>query len=595
MPDLIAQGADPRHRWRRTLIAHLPIVLGRAGGGSWDVPWDTQISRRHALLVWNNEFLQVTRLETARNPVFFRGRQQQAFPVHTGEHFVIGGTTFSISDERVAVSADSPPAASEQAFSSAFLQSVAYRNADQRIEVLSRLPEVISGATNDQELFVRLIGLLLTGIARATAAAIVAVRGGEPGESTIEILHWDRRSEHRGPFSPSARLIRNAVESGKSVVSIWNRARPQTTATFTDQDDLDWAFCTPVLGEACPGWAIYLTGRFDPQTRMAASNRGAEELQDELKFTELAATTLHNLREVRLLEHRSSSLRPFFSPIVLEALAGQDPDEVLAPREALVSVLFCDLRGFSLRSELDAGDLRGLLNRVSRALGVMTRCILAEGGVVGDFHGDAAMGFWGWPIEQPDSVERACRAALNIRAAFDEVSQRDEHPLTDFRVGIGVATGPAVAGKIGTVDQVKVTVFGPVVNLAARLETMTKVLRAPLLIDDQTAAYVRARMSPAMARVRRVARVRPYGMKTAVEVSELLPPASAFPQLTDAHIAAYERALDALQARDWEAAFQWLHQVPAEDRVKDYLTVFIAQHNRMPPPNWDGVIPIGSK
>ena len=98
-----------------------------------------------------------------------------------------------------------------------------------------------------------------------------------------------------------------------------------------------------------------------------------------------------------------------------------------------------------------------------------------------------------------------------------------------------------------------------------------------------------------VARVRRVARVRPYGMDTAVEVSELLPPESAFPQLSDQHIAAYEKALDALQARDWDAAFQWLHHVPAEDRVKDYLTVFIAQHNRMPPRDWDGVIPIDTK
>ena len=576
------------------MIPHLPVVLGRAGSG-WEVPWDSQISRRHAQLVWNSDYLQVVRLESARNPVFFRGRQQHAFAVRTGEHFVIGGTTFSISDERVNISVDSPPATNEQAFSPAYLQSVSYRNADQRIEVPSRLPEVISGATNDQELFVRLISLLLTGTPRATAAAIVAVREGDAPEDAIEVLHWDRRSDYAGSFSPSGRLIRSAVESGKSVVSIWNRARAQTTATFADQEDLDWAFCTPVLGEACPGWAIYMTGRLDPQARLAAQSRGPEELQDELKFAELAATTLHNLREVRLLEHRQSSLRPFFSPVVLEALAGQDPNQVLAPREAEVSVLFCDLRGFSRRSEQGAGDLLGLLNRVSRALGVMTHCILEQGGVVGDFHGDAAMGFWGWPIEQPDAVERACRAALSIRAAFGEVALRDEHPLTDFRVGIGVATGPAVAGKIGTVDQVKVTVFGPVVNLASRLEAMTKVLRAPLLIDEQTARRVRTEVSPDVARVRRVAKVRPYGLEAAVEVSELLPPVGDFPQMSDQHIAAYEHALDALQARDWDDAFHWLHQVPADDRVKDYLTVFIAQHNRMPPPDWDGVIPIATK
>ena len=57
----------------------------------------------------------------------------------------------------------------------------------------------------------------------------------------------------------------------------------------------------------------------------------------------------------------------------------------------------------------------------------------------------------------------------------------------------------------------------------------------------------------------------------------------------------YEAALDALLARNWQHAFQLLHKVPAEDRVKDFLTVFIAQHNRTPPDNWDGVIPIESK
>lgn len=592
MPDLIAQGADPRHRWRRKLIAHIPVTLGRAGGG-WDTPWDFQVSRRHARLLWTEEGLRVTRLAESRNPIFVRGEQRDSFLVDVGEHFVIGGTSFTVSDERINVTVDSPRGDNEQAYSAGFLQSLNFRDADQRIEVLSRLPEIISGASSDAELTVRLISLILTGIPRALAVAIVAADKAEP--TGIRVLHWDRRESRGEQFSPSGRLIRTAISRGESVVSISDRRRPRDSATFTDQDDVDWAFCTPVLGRACPGWGIYVAGCFTQPLQAGPVQRTPEELEDELKFAELAATTLHNLREVRLLEQQQSSLRPFFSPVVLEALAGQDPEEVLAPREAEVSVLFCDLRGFSRRSEREAGDLHGLLNRVSRALGVMTHYILQEGGVVGDFHGDAAMGFWGWPLEAPDAIVRASRAALAIRAEFAAASQRDDHPLTDFRVGIGLATGRAVAGKIGTVDQVKVTVFGPVVNLAARLEAMTKVLRAPVLIDEETARRVRQQVPAEVARVRRVAKVRPYGMEAAVEVSELLPPASELPELNDEHIAAYEEALDALLARDWEAAFQWLHKVPAGDRVKDYLTVFIAQHNRMPPADWNGVIPIETK
>jgi adenylate cyclase len=225
----------------------------------------------------------------------------------------------------------------------------------------------------------------------------------------------------------------------------------------------------------------------------------------------------------------------------------------------------------------------------------MTHQILDQGGVVGDFQGDAAMGFWGWPLKTEDAVERACLAALGIRAEFAAAARRPDHPLADFRMGIGIATGTAVAGKIGTADQVKVTVFGPVVNLASRLEEMTKIIRAPILLDDATADVVRRKLSADVARLRRIAVVRPYGMVQPVPVSELLPPEREHPELTSQNLADYEAAVDALLTRRWPDALKFLHRVPAEDSVKDFLTVFIAQHNRTPPPNWDGVIPLQSK
>jgi adenylate cyclase len=290
---------------------------------------------------------------------------------------------------------------------------------------------------------------------------------------------------------------------------------------------------------------------------------------------------------MRLLEHRQATLSQFFSPVVLETLATQDPEVVLAPRETTVTVMFCDLRGFSRETERSADDLLELLQRVSNALGVMTHHIRAEGGVVGDFQGDAAMGFWGWPLPQPDAVPRTARTAVAVRAAFEATA--------GFHAGIGIATGRAVAGKIGTVDQVKVTVFGPVVNLASRLERMTKILRAPVLMDEATAKAVRTQVSPEVARVRRLAVVLPYGLDTPLAVSELLPPFSADPQLSDEHLGFYEAALDAFVAGRWPEAFRLLHSIPAEDRAKDFLTVYIAGRNRTPPANWNGVIALEEK
>jgi adenylate cyclase len=612
MADLIAQGTQPPERWRRKLLPGTTYVIGRQAG-AWSTPWDERISRRHVEVEYLDGRLRVTALEGARNPVFYRGHKTDDFVLKAGEHFVIGQTTFSLVEERVHVSLDLPRPADERTFTIEELRRQPFRQADKRIDVLTRLPEIIRGSASDQELFVRLVNLLMSGIEPATAAAIVEcskfkVQGsksetvptlnfepgtwnpiGEPSEVTV--LHWDRRILAGDDFRPSERLIRQAIESGHSVAHVWSTSQAKE-GEFTASEGADWAFCTPLPGSASAdnaGWALYLTGGFSG--RIGDEPPTAQSLRDEVKFAELVATTTSALREARLLAARQAGLSQFFSPVVLEALASQEPDEALAPREADVVVLFCDLRGFTQQSERAAGDLFGLLNRVSQALGVMTRHILVQGGVVGDFHGDAAMGFWGWPIAQPDAVERACRAALGIRAAFAATEGLD-----DFRVGIGIASGRAVAGKIGTVDQVKVTVFGPVVNLASRLETMTRQLRAAILIDPPTAAVIRASLPPSLCRVRRLAKVLPHGLSAPLEVSELLPPAPS-PQspvsLSDADLAAYEAALDAFVSRDWQLALKHLHAVPPDDLAKDFLTIFIAQHNRTPPPNWDGAIPLG--
>jgi adenylate cyclase len=332
---------------------------------------------------------------------------------------------------------------------------------------------------------------------------------------------------------------------------------------------------------------VYVAGRDRPLG--SSPDQDFASLQDDVKFTELIADAAGRLRELWRLQRQQAALAQFLSPMVLDRVGIDDPQQAFAPREAEISVLFCDLRGFSRESERSARDLMKLLERVSGALGVMTRHILTRGGVVGDFHGDAAMGFWGWPLDQPDRVQRACEAALAISADFARAAKHQDHPLAGFQIGIGIATGRAVAGKIGTAEQVKITVFGPVVNLAARLQDLTKNLRAPILVDEPTADAIGELLSPGVARVRRVARLRPRGLDTPLTVSQLLPPEGEGP-LTNEQIAIYERALSALNAGDFEQSYALLHQVPADDRVKDFLTVFIAQHNRQPPVGWDGVI-----
>jgi adenylate cyclase len=321
----------------------------------------------------------------------------------------------------------------------------------------------------------------------------------------------------------------------------------------------------------------------------------ALQLEADVKFTELVAEIISAVVRAKRLERQKAGLRQFFAPPILAALGDELDTTLLEPSECDITVMFCDLRGFSQRAENEAGDLIGLLERVSRALGVMTHHILENGGVTGDFQGDATLGFWGWPFPSPDAAVHACRAALGIRAAFAKAAATRNHPLADFAMGIGIAHGRAVAGKIGTAEQVKVTVFGPVVNLASRLESMTRQLRVPILLDEATANIVRSRLQPQEGRMRKLARLLPYGMETPVIVSELLPPASDFTELTDAHIQSYENGVDSFIAGNWDQAYRHLHELPPSDRAQDFLMQQIVLNNRTAPANWDGIIRLPSK
>jgi adenylate cyclase len=591
MADLVAQGPEFHQRWRRTLPVGVELTVGRQSG-SWSTPWDDRISREHIRLIWNGNQLSVASLAAAANPVFFQGHVADSFQLQPGEHFVVGNTTFALSAERVQVTLDAPRPNREQTFSAVELSRIAFRNAQERLELLGRLPDLIQSAVTENELFVRLVSLLLSGIPLADAAALVEIDPETP-TAPARILHWDRRRLAGEDFQPSQRLIQTALTQRQTVLHTWTSSAP--VEAFTGIDSVDWAFCTPLPAKACDGWALYVAGRFGFSTPCGGGYSDPSDLRDDVKFTELAAATLSSLRELRRLGRQQAGLSQFFSPVVLEALATDDPEKVLTPRETEVSVLFCDLRGFSRTSEKSASDLFGLLNRVSKALGVMTHQILDHAGVVGDFQGDAAMGFWGWPLAIDDGPQRAALAALGIRAQFEVAATQVDHPLAGFRVGIGIATGRAVAGKIGTADHVKVTVFGPVANLAARLESMTRQLHAPILLDARTAETVRKHLSNDVARCRRIAVVRPYGFDSPVEVSELLPPEREYPHLHAQHLRDYESALDAFNAGNWSTAFDLLHKVPADDRVKDFLTVFIAQHHRTPPSGWNGVISLEAK
>lgn len=604
MPDLIAQGTHSRERWRRTLPegeGNSLVVLGRSGPGVWTVPWDDRISREHAILQPQIDgALSVCQSPLARNPIFYRGKKRDSFVLQPGEHFVIGHTSFTLAIRPEVNVADPRLGVTEHVYDVAELRRRGFRDSSARIEALGRLPDIIGGSSSDDELLFRVVSLLMQSISAASAVAILRIDPGSDETIPPRILHYDNRLPEADGPRPSARIVRDAAKRRESVLHLWvgGDGSLKGEHAYTATEEVDWAFGVPICGEGCEGWVIYVAGQLSSlhSGGLGESMQAApDDLQDDVKFTELVGTTVASLRQSRVLQRRQMGMRRFFAPVVMDAMSGRDPEEVLQPRETDVSVLFCDLRGFTRQSEESQGKLLELLQRVSDALGVMTGEILRAGGVVGDFHGDSAMGFWGWPIDQPDAVLRAASAALAIRESFRGESAEGAtmaSSLHGFRCGIGLATGRAVAGRIGTVDQVKVTAFGPVVNLASRLEGMTKTLGVEVLVDDVSAQWIRKHIDPGRMRVRKLAVVRPAGFASGIEVSQLLPGTNHPNSPSDQDIVAYEEALRWLIDGKWDRAFEQLHLVSANDRAKDFLTATILRYGRVPPADWNGVIDI---
>lgn len=668
MPDLIAQGSSPQQRWRRGLPevdAGRQILLGRQPTSEpdsavvvdsgdrhevfvpWAVTWDLSISRRHAKLrILAGDRVEVRRLPDTSNAIYYRGKTCDQFVLVPGEHFVIGQTTFTLArrpgfvdmsppvvagadrkapftrppssqqrlpklppPEAALGSADDLEAAvTEWAFDATDLRKRDFQDANSRIGLLSRLPDLVAGSVDDEELLVRVTEVLLRATPAATAVAIVSVgrstyppASGLPspdeesplavdeGSEAMRLLHYDTRRLTTEAPEVSSRLVARAVRRRESVLHVWESTR--SGAEFTAAENADWAFCVPLRSAACAGWAIYVTGSKTAVSmrrgRENSTDAIADRLGDDVKFAEVVGSLISGIRQAGQLQQQQAAMRRFFAPVVLDAMAGQDAQEWLQPKQCNLSVLFCDLRGFSRTSEEHSDKLLMLLEQVSAALGIMTRHILDTGGVIGDFHGDAAMGFWGWPLPMGTRGEASRNGAVAAAKAAQSIRHDFAYGNSPFRCGIGIASGSAVAGRIGTVDQVKVTAFGPVVNLASRLEGLTKAFGVEVLMDQQSADLLQ---QTEIATIRRLATVRVAGMTTPVDVHQLVIPSEEHPALSSQQITQYQISWEAFAAGQWDEAYRLLHELPVWDRPKDVLLRIILQHNRVPPPDWDGIL-----
>jgi adenylate cyclase len=216
-----------------------------------------------------------------------------------------------------------------------------------------------------------------------------------------------------------------------------------------------------------------------------------------LNFTLPAATLTANVMLVSLYralveEKEKRKVRSAFSrylnPEVIRRLL-LNP-KLVEPRKTEITVMFSDIRGFTTISEkLDAQELAIFLNGY---LSDMTKIVFATQGTLDKYIGDAVMAFWGAPIEEPDHAVNACTAALAMIERVHELQKKWEaegKPKLD--IGVGLNSGPASVGNMGSELQYGYTALGDTVNLSSRLEGLNKEYGTHILVNESTYTTVK--------------------------------------------------------------------------------------------------------
>jgi adenylate cyclase len=273
------------------------------------------------------------------------------------------------------------------------------------------------------------------------------------------------------------------------------------------------------------------------------------------------------------------------SPEVIRRVLS-DP-ELVQPRKSEITVLFSDVRGFTTISErLDAQELARLLNGY---LTEMTRIIFRHQGTLDKYIGDAVMAIWGAPFTEPKHGERCCEAALSMLSRLSEL-QRGwvSEGLPAMEIGIGINTGIASVGNMGSSLRYGYTAMGDTVNLASRLEGLNKEYGTSILISEST----RADVTNDQIIIREIDFIRVKGKNQPVTIFEILSRQAAAND-GKALVEMFGQGREAYKTRNWHAAKtafeevlrRWPDDGPSRvfrGRCDEYLA-------EEPDADWDGV------
>ena len=283
----------------------------------------------------------------------------------------------------------------------------------------------------------------------------------------------------------------------------------------------------------------------------------------------------------------------YLAPGVIEKIIENPESLVLGGEDRQITIFFSDVARFSTISEkLSPPEL---VSRLNEYLSEMTDIILGYGGTVDKYEGDAIMAFFGAPQSYDDHAARCCLAAIDQKKRLRELQESWRNAgKEEFHVRMGMNSGIAVVGNMGSRTRMDYTAMGDSVNLASRLEGANKVYSTYALISDST--YQEARN---VIEARKLDIVRVVGKKEPILIYELLGKKDSLPRRIYDMLEYFHKGLDLFQKRQWRQSlgqFNKALELVADDgpsltyqkRCEHYL-------KKEPPESWDGVYSFTSK
>lgn len=281
-------------------------------------------------------------------------------------------------------------------------------------------------------------------------------------------------------------------------------------------------------------------------------------------------------------------LSQYVSPSILATLIDKSPQDVLKAEvgsKENLTILFSDIRGFTSISErLEAEKVVELLNGY---LSEMVDVIFKHEGTLDKFIGDAIMAFWGAPIKVSDHGMRAVVTALDMRSQLAIYNQglvaKGAVPLD---IGVGINTGAVILGNIGSEKKLDYTVIGDNVNLASRMEGLTKIYGSPILITESTYEEVKHSIP-----CRIIDMVRVVGKKNGIRIYEPLDMRKG--DVTDKTTTLSEEGFNYYLKRNWDAAIKSYSEIlsirPDDKISKIFIDRCEGYKVAEPSADWDGV------